>query len=127
MTDHLATTIQPSQHNRKVQVSTEESVPADPSDNMNSAEDFLLLLLHSHTISAAKAIQSLNPLTSVVELATAIIIKFVHLPTFDSSERPAVHKAGVYMYAVELFTLALLWHGFYGAIKEGDTKSFLRY
>ena len=96
------------------------SVPADPSDNMNSAEDFLLLLLYSHTIAAAKTIQSLNPLTSVVELAKEIIIKFVHLPTFNSSERPVTDNDGVYMYAVELFTLALLWHGFHDAIKEGD-------
>ncbi len=29
------------------------SVPSDPTTNMNSAEDFLLLLLYAHTVAAA--------------------------------------------------------------------------
>ena len=32
-----------------------------PKDNMNSCEDFLLLLLHTHAVAAAKVIQNFNP------------------------------------------------------------------
>ncbi len=94
---------------------------------MNSAEDFLLLLLHTHTIAAAKRIQSLLSLSSVTELAHAIVVNFIRLPLLHSKEKPQKVKDGVYVYAVELLTLTLFWHGFHDAIKEGDGDRILRY
>ena len=41
------------------------NVPADPQKNMNSSEDFMLLLLHTHVVAAANAIQDLSPCQSV--------------------------------------------------------------
>lgn len=37
------------------------AIPSDSSDNMNAAEDFLLLLLHAHGVAAEIVIQSANP------------------------------------------------------------------
>ena len=34
------------------------AVPMDPQTNMKAAEDFLLLLLHAHTVAAAKELLS---------------------------------------------------------------------
>ena len=44
------------------------SVPTDPSSNMNSAEDFLLLLLHAHSVAAANNILDVTQFTSANEL-----------------------------------------------------------
>ncbi len=84
---------------------------------MNSAEDFLLLLLHTHTIAAAKRIHSL---TSVTELAHAS-------RCYTRKKGLQRLKDGVYVYAVELLTFTLFWHGFHDAIKEGDGDRILRY
>ena len=56
------------------------SVPSDPTTNMNAAEDFLLLLLHAHTVAAANAILSYNPTDSATELASYIVVNYVSLP-----------------------------------------------
>jgi len=40
-------------------------VPNDPGDNMKAAEDFLLVVLHSHVIAAAKTILSSTPTSDV--------------------------------------------------------------
>ncbi len=103
------------------------SVPTDPQKNMNSTEYFLLLLLHTHTIAAANRIQSLLSLTSVTELARSIVVNFIRLPVLHSKEKPQKVKDGVYVYAVELLTLTLFWHGFRDDTKEGDGDRILRY
>ena len=103
------------------------SVPSDPSKNMNAAEDFLLLLLHTHVVAAAKVLQSVNPVTSVSDLASAIAVNFVRLPQTTSSQTPATCEDGVHLCAVELLTLSLLWHGFHDAVKEGDGEWIVRY
>ena len=41
---------------------------------MNAAEDFMLLVLHTHVVAAPKAILNLQPLESVEELAKMIIV-----------------------------------------------------
>lgn len=60
------------------------SVPSDPSKNMNAAEDLLLLLLHTHVVAAAKVLQSVNPVSSVSDLASPIAVNFVRLPQTTS-------------------------------------------
>ena len=101
-------------------------VPHDPEKNMNAAEDFMLLLLHSHVVAAARALQLENPTTSVKTLANKVIEAFIRLP--NMSDQATVDSGdGVYSYAVEVLSMGLLWHGFHDAIKEGDGDRILRY
>ena len=60
------------------------TLPVDPKDDMNSCEDFLLLLLHTHAVAAAKVIQNFNPQDSASELANAIFVNFIDLPSTSS-------------------------------------------
>lgn len=103
------------------------SVPTSPEKNMNSAEDFMLLALHAHIVSAAKVIQDLHPTQSVTELAHLIVTNFMRLPKVDDAEDLSTSKDGVHLYATELLTLGLIWHGYHDAIKEGDGERMLRY
>ena len=57
--DYLATTIFCREKGTMYQLRNlinRTSIPSDPSDNMNAAEDFLLLLLHTHAAAATKVI-----------------------------------------------------------------------
>lgn len=106
------------------------SVPSDPTTNMNAAEDYLLLLLHTHTVAAANTIMQYNPTDSATELASRIVANFVNIPNFDSdntTEDLPASGDGVHRYGIELLTLTLLWHGFHDAIREGDGDRILRY
>lgn len=113
------------------------SVPSDPT-NMNAAEDFLLLLLHTHCVAAAKTVLAYNPTESVTQLADYIVANFIKLPELSSKhdEDPSTREDDddqdpedddVHCYVTELLTLSLLWHGFHDAIKEGDGERILRY
>ncbi len=116
------------------------SVPSDPTTNMNSAEDFLLLLLHAHTVAAAKVILSYYPTDNSVELARRIEVNFI--PDFKkskghdsdncssmdrSSEIRTQCEDGVHCYGIEFLSLLLIWHGFHDSIREGDGDRILRY
>lgn len=104
------------------------SVPLYPQNNMNAAEDFMLLLLYTHIVAAAKTILSLNPTKSVVDLAKAVVMRNVRLPRLDNDEpRKSEDKDKVYVYATELLTLGLLWHEFHNSIREGDGNRMFRY
>ena len=97
-------------------------VPHDPEKNMNAAEDFMLLLLHSHVVAAARVLQLENPTTSLKTLTNKVISRFIRLPNL--SDKAAANCAdGV----VEVLSMGLLWHGFHDAIKEGDGERILRY
>ena len=76
------------------------SIPSNP-ENMNAAEDFMLLLLHTHIIAAAKVIQSCNQVDTIADLAKLIVGSYVHLPRVDDQN---VEKCddGVHLYAVKL-------------------------
>ncbi len=102
------------------------SVPSDPEKNMNAAEDFMLLLLHTHVVAGAKMMQSINPTETVADLAKLIVVNYVRLPRIDDH---ATEKCDdrVHLYAVEVLSLGLLWHGFHDAIREGDGDRILRY
>ena len=84
---------------------------------MNAAEDFLLLLLHSRVTTAAQLLHS--DTVGLSELANGIVGTFVRLPSYQHT--------GVCIYATELLSLGLLWHGFYDAVKEGDGDRIIRY
>ena len=106
------------------------SVPTDPQANMNSAEDFLLLLLHAHCVAAAKTILDYNPMDSAIHLADAIVVNYVQLPSAtlrSTHNQSPVCKDRVHLYAMDLLSLSLIWHGFHDAIREGDGERILRY
>ena len=62
------------------------SVPSDPQNNMNAAEDFLLLVFHAHTIVAARSILQFMDVPTVSELADKILVNFVHLSPLPESK-----------------------------------------
>ena len=102
-------------------------IPNDPGDNMKGAEDFLLVVLHSHIISAAKKILSDFDIQSVTNLAKKIVESFFRITTpsvaYVNSDKSTDQ---VHMYATELLTLSLLWHNFHDASKEGDGDRLIR-
>lgn len=102
------------------------NVPCDPENNMKSAEDFLLLVLHAHAIAAAEEIQSLVQVDheSPEDLAKLIVSNYVNLPF--SEDHPASADR-IYLYATEVLTLTLFWHGFHDATCEGDGERLLIY
>lgn len=103
------------------------AVPLDPQDNMKAAEDFLLLLLHAHVIEAQNTISSVIQSESVMYIAKAIVNNYVLLPSIgDKSEKPN-NPDQVHLYAKELLTLSLIWHGFHDSIKHGDGIRIIRY
>lgn len=93
-------------------------VPKDPDTNMKASEDFLLLLLHTHVVAAAKELlrYQLDESHSVSYVAKSIVNTHLLLP--DGAAAATVD--GVTMYARELLTLSLLWHYFHDATKEAD-------
>ena len=91
---------------------------------MKAAEDFLLLLLHAHVVSAARVLLSCGVERAVPVLSKAIVATFLQVP---KPTTPEPVEDGIHMYAVELFSLGMLWHAFHDAIKEGDGKRVLCY
>lgn len=101
------------------------NVPVTPDKNMNAAEDFMLLMLHTHVVAAAKTIQTVNPAESFQDLAKLILVNFTHFPRFCSGDVDnSVDR--VHLYATELLTLTLIWHAFHDAIREGDGDRIIR-
>ena len=79
-------------------------------------------------MAAAKVIQNFNPQDSASELANAIFVNFIDLPSTSSGKDDVTtSEDGVFTYAMELLTLSLLWHGFHDAIREGDGEWIIRY
>lgn len=101
-------------------------VPGDPEKNMNAAEDFMLLLVHTHVVAAAKHLMLNASVTCVKQLAKQIVDKFVHVPNLTTKAAPSSDDT-IQLYATELLSLGLLWHGFHDAIREADGDRILRY
>ena len=102
------------------------NVPLTPDKNMNAAEDFMLLILHTHVVAAARTIHKLNPVVKVQDLAKLIEVNYTRLPQFNSSDT-ANNIDRVHLYATEVLTLRLIWHAFHDAIREGDEDRIMRY
>ena len=107
------------------------SVPSDPGDNMKGTEDFLLMVLHAHVIAAAKVVLASMQVATPGELAKSIVERFV-LISLNSSLSTTTESTNtestdsVHLYAKELLSLALLWHQYHDAVREGDGKRVLR-
>jgi len=88
---------------------------------MKACEDFLLIVLHAHVVSAAKRLLSLKQYSSVTDLAKAILTEFVTInPNAKVSRSDKVH-----LYAREVLTLGIIWHSFNDAVHEGDGNRIL--
>ena len=85
----------------------------------------MLLLLHAYITYAGKLQQASQHRQLASELAKAIVDKYVSIPNMTDKKAPNSTET-VYLYAAEVITLGLLWHGFH-AIKEGDGVRILQY
>ena len=103
------------------------SVIKNPEKNVKATEDFLALMVHSPVIAAAKSIKAQRDDINLSELASVIVEKFIHLPRLDDETEPKECEDGILLYASEVLSLGLLWHGFHDAIKEADGKRILNY
>lgn len=101
------------------------SVCSDPEKNMKSCEDFLLVVLHAHVVSAANAILQLRDV-NLKMLSKSIVSNYVLLPDFSKQSQEESPDL-VNVYAMEVISLGLLWHGYHDAIREGDGDRILRY
>lgn len=63
---------------------------------MNAAEDFMLLLLHTHVIAAAKVMQSLHVTENIADLVKLIVVNYVRLPRIDDQKIEKCHN-GVHL------------------------------
>ena len=102
-------------------------VPLDPSDNVKGAEDFLFVSLFSHIVAAAKTILSNDNVDSASILADEVLSKFLRITIPGVDFKGTQTNDGVYLYATDLLSIGLIWHGFYDAIREGDGERVYRY
>ena len=92
-------------------------------------------MLHTHVVAAAKSIHDFYSVEKVEDLARMIIVNFMRLLNSDNSNtsqdlletNTTTNVDGVYVYATDLLSLGLVWHGFHDAIREGDGNRILRY
>ena len=61
-----------------------------------------------------------------MQLAKAVVRNYVCLPRADGKEAETCDDR-VHVYATELLSLGLLWHGFHDSIREGDGERILTY
>ena len=95
-------------------------VPTNPEKNMKACEDFLMLMIISHVVTAMKKLLQYEIENISVSWAAKSLIS-THLLLPSSS----VVQDGVTMYAHELLTLELIWLEFNDAIKEADGDRIL--
>ena len=95
----------------------------DPDKNMKGCEDFLLIVLHSHVVAAAKQLLSVAEFNRVEDLAKEVLVQFV---AFDPDVKLKTNDL-VHLYALQVLNLGLVWHGFNNSIKEGDGDRILTY
>ena len=89
-----------------------------------AAEDFLLVVLHAHIITASEKILQEKNITSVAELADSVVAEST---LFQPGNNVSELSDGVFVYACDVLTLGLLWMGFHDATKEGDGERVMRY
>ena len=95
----------------------------DPEKNMKGCEDFLLIAVHAHVVAAAKQLLSTIEFGSVEAIAKEILIQFI---AFEPDVK-IYESDKVRLYATQVLTLGLLWHGFNDALREGDGDRIMIY
>ena len=103
------------------------AVTVHPEKNVKVSEDYLSLMVSAHVIAAAKNLMSEKSFDKPTDLATAIVNKYIRLPMADDESVPNMCDDGILLYAAEVLSLGLLWHGFHDAVKEADGDRILNY
>ncbi len=108
------------------------SIPNDPDQNMKGCEDFLYIILCSHIVAAADEIENSCDETLTIKIISGLIVdKYVNflsdknhgiIGDEDDEEVKEDDEDGdeVHSYASEVLSLALIWHSYHDAVKEGD-------
>jgi len=100
---------------------------------MKAAKDFLELVLHAHIVAAAESLCDIVG-GNLIELSEATVDKVVHIALPVPPKTTSAHKGSppqqgmqsrkakdqVFLYAMEVVTLGLLWMNFHNANREGD-------
>ena len=76
------------------------SVNTDLSKNMKACENLMLIVLHSHTISASKSILSTMQFEKVQDLAKEIVVRYIY---FDPNVKVTT-KDKKYLYGMQVLT-----------------------
>ena len=76
--------------------------------------------MHAYIITAAKKILSKKTVQLAAEISKEIVETYLNIkiPTENSTRSETKDK--MFLYAREVLTLCLLWHGYHDAISEGD-------
>ena len=90
---------------------------------MKGCEDFLLIAVHAQVIAAAEQLLSAAEFDSVEAIAKEIAVQFI---TFEPDVKIKASDK-VQLYATQVLTLGLLWHGFNDSIREGDGDRIMIY
>lgn len=105
------------------QLVNRSAVHADPGKDLKAAEDFFMTVWDAHIVAAAQCLMSSQSFSSVSTLSRAIIDEFVVLPSATSVSQPASRPKStdqVFVYALDVLNLGLIYHGFHDAVREGD-------
>ena len=85
---------------------------------MKATEDFFLLVLQAHVLSATHSIlYNSTDLHTILSLAEESVEKFVDIEISDISS--VASNDGIHDYACEVLTLLLIWYNFYDTTREG--------
>ena len=89
-------------------------------------KNFFLLLLHAHVVYAAETVRKTATTANVTELAKLVIEKFTQFSRANESA-PGSYEDGVFLYASEVLSLGLIWHGFHDPVQEANGDRILWY
>ena len=95
------------------------SANIDPSKDLNACEDFFLVTLHAHIITAARSILRQRQFDRVEDLAKEVNVQFLY---FSPDVKLDVEDKN----CLQVLTL-ILWHGFNDVVHEGDGDHVLIY
>jgi len=92
---------------------------------MKATEDFLLVVLYSYIVVAAKTCTPNNTEINCKTIADLVVKKYVKINLPDCTE--AATDDSVYNYTLDFMGIGMLWLGFHDAIREGDGDRIIRY
>lgn len=102
------------------------ALKADFTYNVKATEDFLLVVLQSYVVAAAKTCMGNGAVLTVLQISEKILSKWVKICLSDtelSEDNPDM----VVNHSIDFLTLSLFWYGYHDSVKEGDGNRILRY
>ena len=94
------------------------SVPSDPEDNMNAAEDFMQTVLEGYIVGAANELMGSKWEGTLPDLAEKIVENYVRILVDKAVQ--STDEVFTYTVACEVISLGLLWFNYRDATQEGD-------